>query len=171
MWRKSYPYLKNSSFLKLVDTQHLQNHYVKITLLDWKENPIEEIQGKATGGSISVNGNSSVRRTCTLTMMATSLEEVAISNVKNLISIGRKIFLEIGISNNTGEYEDEYPIIWYPQGYFVFSQCTITSGLNNGITISAQLKDKMCLLNGECGGIIPSTVQFDVKDTLNADGE
>ena len=171
MWRKSYPYLKNSSFLKLVDTQHLQNHYVKITLLDWKENPIEEIQGKATEGSISVNGNSSVRRTCTLTMMATSLEEVAISNVKNLISIGRKIFLEIGISNNTGEYEDEYPIIWYPQGYFVFSQCTITSGLNNGITISAQLKDKMCLLNGECGGIIPSTVQFDVKDTLNADGE
>ena len=70
-------------------------------------------------------------------MMATSLEEVAISNVKNLISIGRKIFLEIGISNNTGEYEDEYPIIWYPQGYFVFAQCTITSGLNNGITISA----------------------------------
>jgi hypothetical protein len=65
----------------------------------------------ATGGSISINGNSSVRRTCTLNMMVEDIFDAEISNVRNLISIGRKIFLEIGISNNTGRYEEEYPIL------------------------------------------------------------
>ena len=171
MWRKVYPYLNNARFLKLVDTQHLQNQYIKITLLDWNENPINEIQGMATGGSISINGNSSLRRTCTLPMTIKDIGDTKIEDIKNLISIGRKIFLEVGISNNTGEYENEYPIIWYPQGYFVFTQCTLTSGVNSGITLSAQLKDKMCLLNGECGGILPSTIQFDKWDTIDENGD
>lgn len=171
MWRKSYPYLNDSNFLKLVDTQHLQNQYLKITLLDWNENPLEEIQGIATGGSININGNSSVRRTCSLSMMVKEVKDAAITDIKNIISIGKKIFLEIGISNNTGKYEEEYPILWFPQGYFVFTQCSISTGLRTGTTLSAQLKDKMCLLNGECGGIFPSTVQFDVVDTLDKEGE
>jgi len=64
----------------------------------------------ATGGSISLNGNSAVRRTCSLTMSIKG-EEFAISSSKNLISIGRKVFLEIGIKNQTNQYKDEYPII------------------------------------------------------------
>ena len=170
MWRKEYPYLNDSRFLKLVDIQRLQDQYIKITLLDWDENPIKEIQGMATGGSININGDSSVRRTCTLNMTIKNIEDAKISDAKNLISIGRKIFLEIGLSNHTGLYEDEYPIVWYPQGYFVFTQCSLTSGINNGTTLSAQLKDKMCLLNGECGGVFPSTVQFDKWDTVDSDG-
>ena len=170
MWRKNYPYLNNEEFLQEIDTQHLQDQYLKITLLDWEENPIQEIQGMATGGSISINGNSSVRRTCSLTMSITDEENAAISSVKNLISIGKKIFLEIGILNRTDKYKEAYPIIWFPQGYYVFTQCSITDNVNGGTILSAQLKDKMCLLNGECGGILPSTVQFDVWNTVDADG-
>jgi hypothetical protein len=65
----------------------------------------------ATGGSININGDSSVRRTCTLNMTIKNIEDAKISDAKNLISIGRKIFLEIGLSNHTGLYEDEYPIV------------------------------------------------------------
>ncbi len=169
MWHKKYPYLNDANFIKLIDTQHLQKQYIKIILLDWDENPIQEIQGMATGGSISLNGNSAVRRTCSLTMSIKG-EEFAISSSKNLISIGRKVFLEIGVKNQTNQYKDEYPIIWFPQGYFVFTQCTLTNSVNQVTTLSAQLKDKMCLLNGECGGVITATTQFDKWETIDKNG-
>jgi hypothetical protein len=88
-----------------------------------------------------------------------------ISDTKNLISINKKVFIEIGIVNRTMKYK-EYPILWYPQGTMVFTQCSVSTGLDQGTTISAQLKDKMCLLNGECGGIITSSVILDHYDTL-----
>ena len=34
------------------------------------EYPVEEITGKITGGSINIDGSSSVRRTCSLTLVA-----------------------------------------------------------------------------------------------------
>ena len=158
MWRKNYSYLNDADFIKNIDTQHLQKQYVKITLLDWNENPIQEIQGLASGGSISVNGDSAVRRTCSLTMVVKG-EEFAITSAKNLISIGRKAYIEIGVSNNTDKFKKEYPIVWFPQGMFVFTQCSLSTS-NSGTTLSAQLKDKMCLLNGECGGTFTQQVQL-----------
>ena len=170
MWKKTYPYLNDETFLQEIDTQHLQNQYIKLTLLDWDENPIKEIQGNATGGSLSLNGNSAVRRTCSLTMVIKDETESQIMNVKNFISIGKKVFIEIGIKNKTNKYVKEYPIVWYPEGLFVFTQCSLTSSLGQGTTLSAQLKDKMCLLNGECGGIITSSIQLDRMDTIDQNG-
>ena len=40
-----------------------------------------------------------------------------------------------------------------------------------GSSISVTLKDKMCLLNGECGGTIPASTQFDEYETLDENGE
>ncbi len=40
-----------------------------------------------------------------------------------------------------------------------------------GTTISLQLKDKMCLLNGECGGVIPASTRFDEYETIDENGE
>lgn len=37
--------------------------------------------------------------------------------------------------------------------------------------MSIQLKDKMCLLNGECGGVIPASVQFDKYETIDENGK
>jgi len=42
---------------------------------------------------------------------------------------------------------------------------SIAHGLD-GITISMQLKDKMCLLNGDLGGEIHSSVEFSNQDEL-----
>ena len=85
--KKNYPYLKDSNFLIKADTQRLQNQLIKITLLDWQERPMEEIQGIATGGTLSLNGKSAVRRTCNLTMAVKDISTGKITDTKNLIYI------------------------------------------------------------------------------------
>ena len=162
-----YPYLKDDEFLVEIDTQRLQKQYIKLVLLNWNEEPIQEIQGMATSGSVSVNGNSAVRRTCNLSMTVDKGYGNAITDVNNIISINKKLYLEIGIKNTTNKYT-EYPILWYPQGTFVVTSCSLSSSADQGISISVQLKDKMCLLNGECGGTITSSVVLDRYDTLDA---
>ena len=166
---KNYKYLKDAAFLKEMDAQHLQEQYVKITLLDWKENPIQEIQGISTGGSINLNGNSSVRRTCNLSVFAKSEEFSNVTNVDNLFSINKKVDIEIGLKNVTNKYL-EYPIIWYPQGVYTIASPSLSHS-PSGINISLQLRDKMSLLNGDAGGTIPASTQFDRYDTIDDKGE
>ena len=40
-----------------------------------------------------------------------------------------------------------------------------------GSNISLTLKDKMCLLNGECGGTIPASTQFNEYETIDENGK
>ena len=166
--KKIYPYLTNSDFLEKVDNSHLKEQFVKITVLDWLENPIQEIQGIVTGGSLNLDGNSSIRRTINLSCYIDKKEKAEITNIDNLFSINKKVYLEIGYKNIFKEYLD-YPIIWFPQGNFVM----IAPSLNHstsGTTLQVSLRDKMCLLNGECGGIIPASTQFDQYETIDEDG-
>ena len=163
--KRSYVYLNDTEFLEKINSDRQQTQYVKITLLDWEENPIEEIQGLTTGGSLSLNGDSAVRRTCNLTMYVYKENYMRITDPNNKISINKKVFLEIGLKNNTDQYTD-YDIIWQPQGTFVMTACA-TSHSTSGVTLNLNLQDKMCLLNGTCGGVIPSSVQFDKYDTID----
>lgn len=164
---KQYIYSTDDEFLQLINRQRIQDQYVKITLLDWNENPISEIQGLTTGGNESLNGNSAVRRTCNLSMIVKD-NMYSITDINNLISINKKIFLEVGIENRTNQYLDE-KIIWFPQGTFVVNSAN-SSHSSNGTVISLQLKDKMCTLNGECGGTIPASTQFDEWETIDDKG-
>lgn len=166
--RKNYPYLKDSAFLQVIDKLQNKEQYVRITLLDFVEKPIRTIQGQVISGSVNLDGTSSIRRTCNLTMVAQEYEN-DLTNVNNLISINKKVKLEIGILNTT-EYYSQFPIIWFPLGIYVIINPSI-SNETSGVTISLQLKDKMCLLNGECGGIIPASTVFHKYETVNEDGE
>lgn len=166
--RKRYEYLTDQDFLLKMDKEHLKEQYVKITALDWLENPIKDIQGIVTGGAINLDGSSSVRRTCNLSAYIEKAEYANVTNLDNLFSINKKIYLEVGYKNITDEYS-QYPIIWYPQGTFVMINPSISHGID-GSSLSVQLKDKMCLLNGECGGVIPASTQFDQYDTIDEDG-
>lgn len=152
-----YEYLKNSAFLKKIDEMPLKEQFVKIIVLDFLENPITEIQGKVTSGSINLNGSSAVRRTANLSMVADDANN-DIRSVNNLLSINKKIKLEIGFTNMTSDYQ-QYPIIWFPLGIYVIITPSIVHN-NTGINISLQLKDKMCLLNGDCGGTLPASITF-----------
>lgn len=166
--KKIYPYLKDEEFLKEIDSQRTKVQHMLITLLDWNENPIEEIQGYTTGGSINKDGNSSIRLTCNLSIVVTGIDKAKITNTNNLFSINKKFYLEVGYENTTSKYK-EYPIIWIPQGLLVINSCSISHSAS-GVNLSIQAKDKMCLLNGECGGTIPASTQFDKYDTTDENG-
>ena len=67
-------FLKDQVFLDQLDSLKLKNQFVKITVLSWHEEPINQIQGKVTNGSINLNGSSSLRRTANLTIFAEEKE-------------------------------------------------------------------------------------------------
>ena len=168
--RKNYKYLKDDTFLLEIDNSHLLEQFVKITVLDWLERPIQEVQGIVTGGSLNLAGNSSIRRTCNLSVyVEDNANYLNVLNVDNLFSLNKKFYLEIGYLNNTDKYP-EYDIIWFPQGLFVITGCSISHS-TSGVSISLQGKDKMCLLNGEVGGVIPASTQFDEYETIDENGE
>lgn len=159
--------LQDKYFLRVLDNQQINFYYAKIIVLNMEEIPIEEITGRITTGSININGDSSVRRTCSLSFVALE-EENNLTNVDSLLSINKKISVEIGVTNNTGLYP-EHEIIWFPQGIYVICQPSISHS-NTGVTISLSCKDKMCLLNGECGGGLPAPIVFDSYDQVMDDG-
>lgn len=134
----------DSEFLKQLAAEQERVIYAKVVALDLDENPIEEIQGRVTQGSVPVDGNSSVRRTCSLTLVAHEL------NINDYIwGLETKIQLYIGQDN---KLNPEYPpIIWFKMGTFVLTTFN-TSVSASGHTVSLQGKDKMCLLNGDVGG-------------------
>ena len=164
-----YPYLKDEAFIEKINQAIIKQQYIKITFLNWNEDPIQEVQALATGGSINIDGNSSVRRTANLSIYIPEKEYADITNINNLFSINKKAYVEIGFDNIFDEYQD-YEKIWIPEGLFVINSASI-SYTTGGITASLTLKDKMCLLNGDCGGVIPAQTQFDTYDILDVNGE
>ena len=177
---KSNPYLENPyvynanaeqekrHFLAQLDNFVNQKQYVNITLLDWHERPIKEIDGIISSGSITKDGNSSVRRSCSLSCSV----DGGSYNVDDLnmdFSLNKKVFIEIGVENKTNKYPD-WPILWFPQGVFYINSFSVNSATSSAVNLTLQLKDKMCLLNGDVGGKLPSTVQFDIMTTQLSDG-
>lgn len=144
--------LLDEEFLKDLYMHRSREIFSKIIALTLDEDPVEEIQGQVTGGSISLDGSSSVRRTCNLTMVAKDLDiNQYYWGLKN------KFKLYIGLANNINkEYDD---IIWFPMGIYVISNFS-TSQTTNNYTISITGKDKMCLLNGELSGSLFAAVDF-----------
>ena len=125
--------------------------------MTWDEEPIEDIEGYSIGGNLNLDGNSSVRRTCNLEMISPDTD-LDFFNLNRMISLNKKVYLWIGIKNTTSQYTN-YPIIWFPQGMYIMMSPSI-SHTSNGISISLSLQDKMCLLNGTCGGTLPASVTF-----------
>ena len=165
----NYPYLQDADFLVKIDNLQIQEQYVKITLLDWNEEPIQEVQGLATGGSLNLDGKSGMRRNGSVSIHVPNEALSEVTNVNNLFSINKKIFLEIGIKNTTTEYT-EFPIIWFPQGTFIIINPSLSHN-TSGVNLTLQIKDKMCLLNGECGGTLPASTQFDEYETIDENGD
>ena len=164
-----YDYLNDSSFLKEIDKMRIKEQYVKITVLNFQEQPIQEIQGKIISGNLNIDGRSAIRRTCNLTMIADAVSNNLTSIDNTVISINKKIRLEIGFLNNTSKYKD-FEILWFPLGVYVIINSSLSNG-TSGTTIALQLKDKMCLLNGECGGTLPASVTFHEYETIDENGQ
>ena len=144
--------LLDKEFLKKLDLDKKKTIFARITALNLDENPIDRIEGKVTGGSINVDGSSSVRRTINLSMIA---HEININDY--YWGLKAKIKIDIGLENRVDNRYDD--IIWFKQGIFILTGFN-TSQTTNNYTISLSGKDKMCLLNGDCGGSLPFSVDF-----------
>lgn len=125
-----------------------------------------------------------MRRTANLSLFAEEKKN-NLANVDHLFSVNKKCTIELGIVNTvpnyvqklqtqdntipqfkTINYQEKYgDIVWFPLGLYVMFNPSIAHDLN-GVTISMQLKDKMCLLNGQLGGEIHSAVDFNYQDQL-----
>jgi len=55
-------------------------------------------------------------------------------------------------------------------GTFVINSASANHS-SGGTSLSLSFKDKMCLLNGDCGGTISSSVEFDRYDTVDENGQ
>ena len=166
--RRDYKYLKDDAFLKEINHSQVQEQFVKITVLDWLERPIKEVQGIVTGGSLNLNGSSAMRRTANFSVYIENEEGANITEIDNMFSLNKKISLEIGYLNIYNRYK-EYDIIWFPLGVFIIGNPSISHS-TSGVTLSLSCKDKMCLLNGDVGGVIPASTQFDTYETIDENG-
>ena len=157
--------LLDKEFLSTLLENNERELYARITSLTVEELPIEQIEGRVTGGSINIDGDSNVRRSCSLTLIA---QDVNISDY--YWGLNTKFKLEIGVRNELPlpQYNPKtsnYPeIVWFPQGTYVITTFNTSLSVNN-YTISISGKDKMCLLNGELGGQLFASVDFGQEET------
>ena len=124
------------------------------------------IEGKVTGGNVNLNGSSAMRRTASLQLIADQ-ENYKITDVNNIISINKKVKIQIGIKN---EIDPQYPeIVWFKLGTFVIANASINHSIS-GINISLSLKDLTALLDGSSGGTIPMEVVHNLNTILQPNG-
>ena len=174
-------FLSDVQFLSQLNKLPVKEEYVRITVLDWRENPIQQIQGIVINGNVNLDGNSSMRRTASLTVFAEQTQN-DLQNINSLFAINKKCKLEKGIRNTVApyfnkatneiiNYQNMYgDIVWFPLGIYVMFNPALSHQMT-GVNISMQLKDKMCLLNGDLGGQLHSPILFnEVDEVVDNDG-
>lgn len=152
-------FLQDKDFLNQLTHERHKIVYIRIIALNFDEEPLQYIEGRATSGSINFDGTSAVRRTCSLSLVA---EDINLNDF--YWGVSNKFSLEIGLKNTINNI---YPdICWFKQGIYVITSFNANLA-NNSYTISISGKDKMCLLNGDIGGSLPSSVDFGKIDTYS----
>ena len=145
-----------------LDSTRNRETFARVTSLDRYERPVETIEGKITSGSISIDGNSSVRRSCSVSLVA---KDVTIHNI--YWGLQSKIKVEVGVRNLLKGPQS--PIFWFKQGIYVLTEFRVQQSVNN-FTISLSGKDKMCLLNGEVGGHFMAQTDLGQIENIAEDG-
>ena len=173
--------LLDTEFLHDLDSYRNRITYARITSLTAELYPVEQIEGVVTDGNITIDGNSAVRRICSLTM---TTKNVNLNNV--YWGVTSRVKIEIGLAKNfevdleslssselTEMYREKYlkypDIIWFPLGVYILTDFKTSSQVNN-YTISLTGKDKMCLLNGDIGGNFNAETDLGQEEIQQEDG-
>lgn len=154
--------LYDKDFLLKLDKSKDKTIYARITALQFNESPIEYVEGRVTQGSINIDGNSAIRRSCSLTMVAQDY-----TYHDYYWGLNTKFKLEVGVQNFVDDTMPE--IIWFNQGIYLITAFN-TSRSTDNFTINISGKDKMCLLNGEVGGSLESSIDFGTIEEEDING-
>ena len=181
----NFLYLKDKKFLQEFDLENHKIQFTRISVLNFStEEEIASIEGKSTGGTVNINGTSSMRRTASCSLLVdpngvkvqgyqTPQQYSNITEVNNLISLNKKIKLSTGFINSLAwkgvDYYPDHEIIWFPLGTYIIKSASVTIN-NSGTNISLTLNDKTALLNGDIGGTIPAAVVFSESELYNSTG-
>lgn len=160
-------FLEDKAFLAELDKQKAQTQYAKIILLDWQDNELEEIQGKIIDTNLSIEGNASMKRAGSFSMLLDE-NKYSLMALTNLTILSKRVKIFVGVENTTQSYLYTDEILWFPMGIFIMISPNID--YSQGIRLSFQLQDKMALLNGTIGGRFSSPVTLDSMNTIDING-
>ena len=150
----NYVYARERTIYVQVIPLHLDES-LNITLLP--------ILGKITSGSINIDGTSSIRRTCNLTIAVDESEmEQDLTGYNWTLSTKFKLQIAIGQPSTQNDYID--------MGIYGITSFSKSRSVNN-LTITLNGKDKMCYLNGELGGTFTEQTDISSYDQLDDNGD
>ena len=115
--------------------------YTKIDILNFDMFTIGELSGTVVGGNISINADSDIRRTCSIT---TCLRK---ENYNIRFLINKYIKIWIGLKDIDDNIE------WFNQGIYIINQPTLKYGKSTR-ELSFSCTDLMSKLTGTRGGVI-----------------
>lgn len=143
----------------LAHFQSVRELHVRIDVLNSQDVVVDRIETDAIDGSIDIDGQSPVRRTCDLRLLLTSK---LLPSPSSPIWLNKRFRVWIGIrSLRTGEIQ------WFNMGIFVMSDPDIAMQIAEK-SISLRGLDKMCLLNGDIAGQLRNRLQIPVGTPIHS---
>ena len=177
---KDYP----TEVLNYIDSLTDRTEFTAVEVFNNEEKFLARIEGDATGGTLSLTNQSSVRRTGSLNLLVPEYERGMygmdimheVTNMETLISMNKIVRVWKGIENTElafttfnadGTIKEELwsqdKVFWFNMGTYLLSNASVTYN-NQGIQVALKLNDQMARLNGEAGGTIASKVQHSPID-------
>ena len=136
-----------------VSKQPIRNKYIKVELLDFNYMTVGELQGNVISGSINIDANSDLRRSCTLSLVVTDSSFNVEAGGK--IWLDKLIKIQVGIDSiRTGQ------TVWTKMGIFLINQPSYTYDAKTH-TLSFQGVDLAAKLTGLRNGYIAGLGQDD----------
>ena len=149
-------------------TRHLN---IKIDLINENDIIVDSFEGIATDGSISMDGNSTYRRSGNMTVVFDKKYNI-LPSPESKIWFNKRIGIYVGLKN----YFDE--IVWFNMGRFAITDVNLNFNTAEK-TMSCTLSDYMAFLDGNLGGtlshqtVIPvdTPISEAIKSTLTGLGK
>ena len=144
---------------------------IKIDLINENDIIVDSFEGIATDGSISMDGNSTYRRSGNMTMVFDKKYNI-LPSPKSKVWFNKRIGIYVGLKNYFGE------IIWFNMGRFAITDVNLNFNTAEK-TMSCTLSDYMAFLDGNLGGtlshqtVIPvdTPISEAIKSTLTGLGK
>lgn len=127
--------------------QNIQNRYIRIELLNYQYQTVDQIEGICTAGSVTIDANSDIRRTANVTLIVTS-SSFNVGPDKE-IWLDKYIRIWVGTMIN---YTQE--INWVNCGVYIIDAPSYTFDPSNN-TLSLSCLDLMAKLTGVRDGYLP----------------